>query len=580
MEQLQFADGLVKEFLLYRGFTSTLQAFEKDLATDVGEGFQVDDIMNLIFGVYVPQYEAAKLIDLLIFFNTYTNSDQKCIDIVAKLQQSVLRYYVVYCLKHEKRDAVLELFEYYGKGLARTDPSWCNWFSLPYLPNPLLDSRFNVFFSDVWFQTLYISLRTFLRKILTGTRTPALLEIVSERDTVKQLQQEIQQLSLKLSQAQTSLKAKEAQSSSGSNDPAVDSRSNDDSQSCKEVSVTGSDSDQINEEDFPQVKTKFQYTFEGHTSPISCSRFSASGDNVASASVDGTVSIWTFDSSAPTSRNATIHCGAEIMSLEWDCRSNNLLLMGTSDGCIKAWNADAKRLVCDLNSSEAYPSILDLKCSPVEPILVSAAASGRQVSGSSESSDSLGFASLTVWNLKSWKAVTVLPLGKDPPAITSLSFNGNGKLLAAAGTGGSIHMFDMSSCKQLVGWTAHDCAITSILFGPNESSIFSLGTDGNICEWSLKNLGKVISSRNCSRFCNLENSSQWRHEMAFDAERSRLLVTSGLETAPIYRLHGQSSMGTLRHKGSITTVDWHPRLPILLTGSSDHSVMVTSISLK
>lgn len=36
---------------------------------------------------------------------------------------------------------------------------------------------------------------------------------------------------------------------------------------------------------------------------------------------------------------------------------------------------------------------------------------------------------------------TVLPLGKDPPAITSLSFNHNGKILAAAATDGMIHMF-------------------------------------------------------------------------------------------------------------------------------------------
>lgn len=36
---------------------------------------------------------------------------------------------------------------------------------------------------------------------------------------------------------------------------------------------------------------------------------------------------------------------------------------------------------------------------------------------------------------------TVLPLGNDPPAITSLSFNHNGKLLAAAATDGMIHMF-------------------------------------------------------------------------------------------------------------------------------------------
>lgn len=36
---------------------------------------------------------------------------------------------------------------------------------------------------------------------------------------------------------------------------------------------------------------------------------------------------------------------------------------------------------------------------------------------------------------------TVLPLGKDPPAITSMCFNHNGKILAAAATDGMIHMF-------------------------------------------------------------------------------------------------------------------------------------------
>ncbi|KAJ0043799.1 hypothetical protein Pint_17586 [Pistacia integerrima] len=85
--------------------------------------------------------------------------------------------------------------------------------------------------------------------------------------------------------------------------------------------------------------------------------------------------IWTYDSSTPASRNATIYCGAEIMSLEWECKSDRLLLIGTADGGIKAWNVDAKRVVCDLNTTEAFPSVLDLKCSPVEPIFVSAAAS-------------------------------------------------------------------------------------------------------------------------------------------------------------------------------------------------------------
>ncbi|XWS37918.1 hypothetical protein CRYUN_Cryun19dG0086300 [Craigia yunnanensis] len=331
----------------------------------------------------------------------------------------------------------------------------------------------------------------------------------------------------------------------------------------------------LGEEEFPEVSVEFQETFLGHTSPITCCRFSASGNNIASASVDGTVRIWTYDSSIPASRNATIYCGAEIMSLDWECKSDRLLLIGTADGGIKAWNVDAKRVVCDLNTTEAFPSVLDLKCSPVEPIFVSAASSRRF---GSNSIDSLGYASLTVWNMKTWKAMTVLPLGEDPPAITSLCFNHNGKILAASATDGMIHMFDMSAGLQITGWPAHDSAISSLLFGPDETSIFSLGSDGKIFEWSLQNQGRVLWSKTSSWFPDHETSKYYRHEMALDANGRQLLVTSGSVRAPIYQVQGHSNgLRTLPHSAAITTVDWHPNLPIFLTGSADNSVRVTSI---
>ncbi|KAL5538187.1 hypothetical protein UlMin_043008, partial [Ulmus minor] len=328
-------------------------------------------------------------------------------------------------------------------------------------------------------------------------------------------------------------------------------------------------------EELPEVKVDFQETFLGHTSPISRCRFSASGNNIASASVDGTVRIWTYDSSTSASRNATIYCGAEILSLDWECKSERLLLIGTADGGIKAWNVDAKRVVCDLNTTESFPSVLDIKCSPVEPIFVSAAASRRP---GASCIDNLGFASLTVWNMKTWKIMTVLPLGKDPPAITSLCFNHNGKILAAAAIDGMIHMFDMSAGLQITGWPAHDSAISSILFGPDETSIFSLGLDGKIFEWSLQNQGQVLWSRNCNRFCDPESSKHCRHEMVLDANGRRLLVTSGSVRAPIYQVRSNTNgLKTLPHTAAITTVDWHPTLPIFLTGSADNSVRVTSI---
>ncbi|KAJ0468329.1 putative transcription factor WD40-like family [Helianthus annuus] len=621
MENMKYAEELVREFLFFRGFTSTLQSFDKELATDIGKDFHKDKIFDLIFSLYIPKFQPDNLISLLTFFKQcFSSSETLLISTLSKLEISILRYYIVNCVKFGRNDKIIEFFKVYGDDLIRKDQDWMIWFGIGYMKNPNLDPLFRVYFSKEWFDALNLSVRNFLSEIFNGNRIPALLKISSEKHTVNHLKNDIKHLNTRLSQLQALLEEKEAQLSqsrsniltarqlsiSGNGDSprsTVESRS---TGLHKELTVSSSDphpsrrqslgkdvvlpedqdaspatnncdgSDELQqEEDFPEVKVDFQETFLGHTSPISCCRFSTSGDNIASASVDGTVRIWTYDSSTSASRNATIYCGAEIMSLEWDCKSDRLLLIGTADGGIKAWNVDAKRVVCDLSTTSEFPSVVDLKCSPVEPIFVSAAASRGH--GSSYI-DKLGFASLTVWNMRTWKPMAVLPLGKDPPAITSLCFNHNGKILAAAATDGMIHMFDMSAGLQITGWPAHDSAISSVLFGPDETSIFSLGIDGKVFEWSLQNQGKVLWSRNCHRFCNPENSQNYRHEMALDANGKRLLVTSGSVRAPIYQVQDNTNgMKTLAHSAPISTVDWHPTLPIFLTGSVDNSVRVTSI---
>ncbi|MQL84964.1 hypothetical protein Taro_017485 [Colocasia esculenta] len=744
MDNMVYAEELVREFLVFRGFTATLQTFEAELATDIGKGFQVEKLLDLVFCTYVPSFQADKLVGLLRFFRhrLSSSSDAALAAALGKLEVSILRYYVVHAIQSGRQDKVIEFFGAHGADLMRRREDWTPWFggdlhlfvlviSIPYIKNPNLDPQFRVYFSKEWLDALRLSFRNFLSEIfndgsycddvfemlsvphsarccssdgrsfcptigldrhrnlspvVSNTRIPALLKIGTEKNTVKHLQNDIKQLNTRLSQLQALLEAKEAElcqmRSVGSSvnetsrllensfnhscmkgilqdDLVCNSVSEDHHHVSDHVSVesasnleemvvgkgasdapssdsvvselrlpepglnsesesrlrhrvdkgmdatlmfqAGSEVNSVKEEEFPEVKVEFQAslcdilclfeTFLGHTSPITRCRFSATGTNIASASADGTVRIWTYNSSTPTSRNATIYCGAEIMSLDWECRSDRLLLIGTADGGIKAWNVDAKRVVCDLSTTSDYPSVLDLKCSPVEPIFVSAAASRRHAASPL---DQMGFASLTVWNMKTWKAMSVLPLGKDPPAITSLCFNHNGKILAASATDGMIHMFDMSANLQITGWPAHDSAVNSVLFGPDETSIFSLGSDGKasalaffrlkkhsfvIFEWSLQNQGQVLWSRDCSRFCNLGSSKRLKHEISLDSNGRRLLVTSNSVRSPVYQVQGHmSGFRTLPHTSAVTTVDWHPTLPIFLTGSVDHSVRVTSIA--
>ncbi|KAL9289817.1 hypothetical protein ACSQ67_024417 [Phaseolus vulgaris] len=167
----------------------------------------------------------------------------------------------------------------------------------------------------------------------------------------------------------------------------------------------------------------------------------------------------------------------------------------------------------------------------------------------------------------------------------------------------------MSAGLQITGWPAHDSSITSILFGPDETSIFSLGSDGKasidnliflsgVCKIKVKSCGRetvveplsiVTKARGpfisglvfgILKFCDpLIGSKYCRHEMALDANGRRLLVTSSSVRAPIYQVHGHiNGWRTLPHGAPITAVDWHPTLPIFLTGSADNSVRVTSLS--
>ncbi|NP_001349169.1 uncharacterized protein LOC100384033 [Zea mays] len=624
MENMRYAEELVREFLVFRGFTSTLQAYETELSTEIGRNFQGDKIVDLVFSEYVPKYQLDKLLGLFAFFKQcfMSPADTELFSTLVKLELSVLRYYVINALKSGRQDKVIEFFGESGNYLMQKRGDWLAWFAIPYIKNPSLDPQFRLYFSKEWLDTLVLSFRNFLSGIFNDTRTPALMRISSEKNTIKSLKNDIKQLNNKLAELQASLEEKEDEisllrrnynsggygnknvvgtstagspheemsenyeesSASSSMIQGFDSRSSSSVKSytrggkfheSSEINHTEDQQVLVTEEEFPEVKVDFQETFLGHNSPISRCRFSASGSNIASSSIDGTVRIWTYDSSTASSRNATIYCGSEVSALSWECRSDRLLLIGTANGGIKAWNADAKRVVCDLSTSRNFPSILDLKCSPVEPVFVSAAASRRHGSTTFERT---GFANLTVWHMKTWKPLTVLPLGEDPPAITSLCFNHNGKILAASATDGMIHMFDMSAGLQITGWPAHDSPVSSVLFGPAETSIFSLGSDGKILEWSLHNQGQILWSRDCSRFCNPESFKTRMHEIALDSNGKRLLVTSGLVRAPIYQVQGhESELRTLPHSSSITSVDWHPTLPMYITGSADHSVRVTSI---
>jgi WD repeat-containing protein 91 len=137
MENMWYAEELVREFLVFRGFTNTLQAYESELSTEIGKNFQVDKILDLVFSEYIPKYQLDRLVGLFTFFKQCFTSpaDTELFSTLVKLELSVLRYYVVNALKSGRREKVVEFFGKSGNYLMQKQENWLAWFGVCYLPS-------------------------------------------------------------------------------------------------------------------------------------------------------------------------------------------------------------------------------------------------------------------------------------------------------------------------------------------------------------------------------------------------------------------------------------------------------------
>lgn len=655
MENVQYAESLVKEFLLFRGFTQTLKAFEAELAADRAQGFQVDRIVDLLLGGHVARFEADKMVALFAFFKErfFSRMDARYHATVVRLEAALQKHYIVHAVQKGRLDRVVAFFQQHGEALLERREEWLAWFAIPYMKNPGADPRFQVFFTKEWLDTFVMSLRNFLCEVFDSLRLPAILSFHEEAlrreaagDEVQKLRSDCAGLRTMLAVRDQEITDLQERTAAGS-DPAPPgaaagpggSGARDDGDAtagpfpaASANGATGpplpsdgtggvpageeqgdgpsrpdtllgpvpagdadppgqsgeSDSDrllggfgglEVHEPEPTDVAMKSQELFSGHTSPIARCRFSVTGRNVASASTDGTVRIWTADPALPATRNAAIYCGAQVLALEWEAKHDRLLLLGTAERTIKAWNVESKRVMCDVTTPAGRPRVLDIKCSPSDAVFACASATGGRA-GEGGAASPMGFGALSLWSMRSWKPISSLPLGDEPPIVTSLCFNHNGKILATSATDGFIRLFDMNACLPITGWPAHEgCAASCVRFGHDQTSLFSLGADGRALEWSVHNQGQVLRSRDASRFCATPAGQLPRHEMALDAEGQTLLLTSNTTSAPLFSIKDMVVRLSARHGGPVTSVDWNVAVPspMFLTASADHSVRITRL---
>lgn len=77
-------------------------------------------------------------------------------------------------------------------------------------------------------------------------------------------------------------------------------------------------------------------------------------------------------------------------------------------------------------------------------------------------------------------------------------------------------------------WQAHDCEVLSVQFSFDETSVYSLGADGKLAQWSVHRIGTKLSEVQIEGF----DSSTTARGIALDTE-SALLLSTTARNSPI-----------------------------------------------
>ncbi|XP_006887205.1 PREDICTED: WD repeat-containing protein 91 [Elephantulus edwardii] len=197
-EAVERTDELVREYLLFRGFTHTLRQLDAEIKADKEKGFRVDKIVDQLQQL-MQVYDLAALRDYWSYLERRLFSRLEDIyrPTIHKLKTSLFRFYLVYTIQTNRNDKAQEFFAKQASEL-QNQAEWKDWFALPFLPSPDTNPTFATYFSRQWADTFIVSLHNFLSVLLQCMPVPVILNFDAECQRTSQVQEENEALRQKL----------------------------------------------------------------------------------------------------------------------------------------------------------------------------------------------------------------------------------------------------------------------------------------------------------------------------------------------------------------------------------------------
>ncbi|XP_067616822.1 WD repeat-containing protein 91 isoform X1 [Eurosta solidaginis] len=200
MSQVAFLDNLLKEYLVFRGFSSTLKTLDQEQKTEKDQSFRAEKLLES-FNQSIQSHDLVALRSLWTHLdsNLFSKLEHTYATAVKKLENSLLKLYLVTAYAQNRADKINEFFSKLAADLQQQS-EWKDWFYFPFCRNAEESPTFALYFSKQWQDTLQLSLRNFLTTIYQCLPQPTFVHAEYEAAHIRRLQEENALLKTRLQQ--------------------------------------------------------------------------------------------------------------------------------------------------------------------------------------------------------------------------------------------------------------------------------------------------------------------------------------------------------------------------------------------